>query len=183
VTVRAVRSAVAATLIFVAAAADLRAQGVQFSLGGGVGIPLGTYDDVVKTGWHGSAGLFFAPTGVPIGFQVDGSLAQFSDETPLDITSQLMYGTANAVYKFASAPTTRFRPYVLGGLGVYNSKAIGDDAPEGSTTKAGINLGAGLDVRAGGVGLFAETRWHNVFLEGDNLKFLPIAVGVRIGGR
>jgi hypothetical protein len=169
-------------MILVAAVADLRAQGVQFSLGGGVGIPLGTYDDVVQTGWQGTAGLLFASAGVPIGFQVDGSLAQFSDETPLDIKTQVTYGTANAVYKFPSALTTRFRPYLIGGLGVYNSKAIGDDTPEGSTTEAGINLGAGLDFKPGGVGIFAEARWHNVFLEGDNLKFLPITVGVRIGG-
>jgi hypothetical protein len=169
-------------MIIVAAAADLSAQGVQFSLGGGVGIPLGTFDEVVKMGWQGTAGLSFASPALPIGVQVDGTFAQFSDETPLDVKSQQIYGTANAVYHFQSSPTTRFQPYVIGGVGVYNSKASGDDAPEGSTTKAGINLGAGFDLKTGGAGLFLEARWHNVFLEGDNLKFLPITLGVRLGG-
>jgi hypothetical protein len=94
----------------------------------------------------------------------------------------LIFGTANAVYRFQSSAAGRLQPYVLGGIGVYNSKASGDDAPEGSTTEAGINLGTGVDFNAGAGGLFAEVRWHNVFLEGDNLKFLPITVGIRFGG-
>ena len=171
-----------ATIFLVAAVADLRAQAVGFSLGGGLGIPLGTYDELVKVGWQGTAGLTFVPGSFPLGAQVDGSFAQFSDETSLDVKTQLIYGTANAVYHFQSSPATLFQPYVIGGLGVYNSKASGDDAPEGSTTKAGINLGAGFDLKTRGAGLFLEARWHNVFLEGDNLKFLPITVGVRLGG-
>jgi Outer membrane protein beta-barrel domain len=167
-------------MVLVAAVADLQAQGVRVSLGGGIGIPLGAYDDVVKTGWQGTAGLSFTPRG-PIGVHVDGSLAQFSDETPLDVTSQLIYGTANAVYEIA-AGSTGFGPYLIGGIGVYNSKATGSDAPEGSTTEAGVNLGAGFDIGVGGIALFTEARWHNVFLDGDNLRFIPITLGIRFGG-
>lgn len=176
------RSAAGLLLGVLLFSAPLRAQGAEFSLGGGLAVPLGTYDEVVKMGWHGTAGLSFVPGGFPIGIQVDGTLAQFSDETPLDIKTQLMFGTANAVLKFRSSVAARLRPYVIGGIGVYSSKATGDDAPEGSTTEAGINLGAGFDIKAGGAGLFVEGRWHNVFLEGDNLKFLPITLGVRFGG-
>jgi hypothetical protein len=158
----------------------LHAQGAEFSLGGGVAIPLGTYDDVVKMGWQGTAAVSFVPARVPFGLRMDGTYAQFSDETALDIKSQLIYGTANAVYQFQSEDTS-FRPYVIGGGGVYNSKATGSDAPEGSSTEFGINLGAGFDFNAGGAGLFLEGRWHNVFLEGDNLKFFPITLGIRFG--
>jgi opacity protein-like surface antigen len=177
------RSAKATTAFLVAillSSAQLHAQGVGFSLGGGVGIPLGTYDDIVKTGWQGTAGLSYDPRGFPIGVQVDGSLAQFSDETPFDVTTQLIYGTANAV--LGSTGSTGFRPYFIGGVGLYNYGATGSDAPEGSTTETGINLGAGFNVQAGSVGLFTEARWHNVFLDGDDLTFLPITVGVRFGG-
>jgi hypothetical protein len=175
------RAAVLALKVF-ALTAPLRAQGAEFSLGGGVGIPLGTYDDVVKMGWQGTAALSFLPGSLPLGIQVDGTFAQFSDESPQDIKTQLIFGTADAVYKFRSSVAARFRPYVIGGIGVYSSKATGDDAPEGSSTEAGINLGAGFDIKAGGAGLFVEARWHNVFLEGDNLKFLPITLGIRFGG-
>lgn len=163
-------------------AGTLAAQGTGFSLGGGVAIPLGTYDEAVKIGWQGTAAMTFVPGGSPVAIQIDGNYSQFSDETPLDVKSQVMYGTASAVYRFSSSEGTRFRPYLIGGAGVYHSKTSGSDAPDGSTTKPGINLGGGFDFGTGGASLFLEGRWHNVFLEGDNLKFLPITLGVRFGG-
>jgi hypothetical protein len=180
---RAVRQVVPAALAgMLIALSRLHAQGAELSLGGGIGVPLGTYDDVVKIGWQGTAGVSFVPRSLPFGIQIDGNYAQFSDESVLDIKSQLIYGTANAVYQFQSSEHTRFRPYLIAGGGVYNSKATGTDAPDGSTTKVGVNLGAGFDFKAGGAGLFLEGRWHNVFLEGANLKFLPITLGIRFGG-
>jgi hypothetical protein len=171
-----------AMVAMLSASSQLQAQSTRIFLGGGVGIPLGTYDDVVKMGWEGTAGVSFQPHGFPLGIQVDGSYAQFSDETPLDIKNQLIYGTANVSYRFGSSPGTRFVPYLVGGLGVYHSKGIGDDAFGGSTTKPGMNLGAGFDFGAGSTGLFVEARWHNVFVDGDNLKFLPITLGIRFRG-
>jgi outer membrane protein with beta-barrel domain len=169
-------------LALVLGASALRAQGAEFSLGAGVGVPLGNFDDVVKMGWQGTAAVSFAPRNLPVGIQVDGSFSQFSDESPLDIKSQLIYGTANAVYKFESSKDTRFRPYLIGGGGVYNSKETGSDALGGSTTKFGINVGAGFDFKAGSAGLFVEGRFHDVFVEGPNLKFFPINLGIRFGG-
>jgi Outer membrane protein beta-barrel domain len=178
---RSARSAAVLLVEVLLFSAPLHAQGTEFSVGGGVAAPLGTYDEVVKIGWQGTAGLSFHAGSIPIGIRVDGTFAQFTDETPLDIKSQLIFGTANAVYRFPSSAAARLRPYLIGGIGVYNSKASGDDAPEGSATEAGINLGAGFDMAAGGAGLFVEARWHNMFLEGDNLKFLPITLGIRFG--
>jgi len=163
-------------------ASKLQAQGAEFSLGGGLGIPLGDFDDAVKIGWHGTAAVSFVPRSLPIGFQIDGSYSQFSDETPLDIKSQIIYGTANAVYKFQSSEDSRFRPYLIGGLGVYHSKATGSDALEGSSTKFGFDAGAGFDFKTGGAGLFIEGRFHNIFTDGPNVKFLPITLGIRFGG-
>lgn len=164
------------------AVSGLQAQRSEFSLGGGVGVPLGIYNDVVKLGWQATGAVLFAPASLPVGIQIDGNYAQFSDETPFDIKNQLVYGTASAVYRFPSAGSTRFRPYVFAGAGVYNSKETGDDALGGSTTKFGLSGGAGFDFTAGRVGLFIEGRYHNVFIEGPNVKFLPINLGLRFGG-
>jgi opacity protein-like surface antigen len=169
-----------ALLSLLSASSQLQAQGTRIFLGGGVGIPLGSYDDVVKMGWEGTAGVAFQPRSFPLGIQVDGSYAQFSDETAFDIKNQLIYGTANARYQFASSSS--FRPYLVGGVGVYNSKAKGDDAFDDSSTKSGANLGAGFDFGTAGTGLFLEARYHSVFVEGENLKFLPITLGIRFGG-
>jgi opacity protein-like surface antigen len=164
-------------LTVLCASSRLEAQSTRLLLGGGVGIPVGVYDDVVKLGWHGTAGVSFQPRGLPVGLQIDGTYAQFSDESPLDIKNQLIYGTADARLRFSSSPGSQ--PYIIGGVGVYNSKATGSDALEDSSTDFGINLGAGFDF---GTAFFLEARWHNVFLDGDNLKFIPLTLGVRLGG-
>jgi hypothetical protein len=180
---RSVSKAVVAVAVGVLLATPaLHAQGAEFSLGGGVGIPLGTFDDAVKIGWHGTAAVSFVPQSSPVGIQVEGSYSQFSDETPLDIKSQLIYGTASVVYKFESSEDTSFRPYLIGGGGVYNSKTTGSDALDGSSTDFGINLGAGFDFKAGSAGLFVEGRFHSVFTEGENLRFVPLTLGIRFGG-
>lgn len=178
------KSAAAVALGLLLGAPAAYGQGAEFSLGGGLSVPLGDFDDFAKLGWQGTAAVSFVPANLPVGFQVDGSYSQFSDDTPLDIKSQLIYGTGNVVYKFATAEDSRFRPYVIGGVGVYNLKPTGDDVlgDPGSETKFGINAGAGFDVKAGGAGLFIEGRFHNVFTEGSNTQFIPLTVGIRLGG-
>jgi len=172
----------AALILSLLGAPALRAQATEFSIGGGLGVPLGDFDDVAKIGWQGTAAVSFMPRNLPVGIQVDGSFSQFGNDSPLDIKNQLLYGTLNAVYRFASSESSRFRPYLIGGGGVYNSKLTGSDAPDGSTTKFGINAGAGVDFKAGSAGLFLEGRFHDVFVAGPNVEFIPINVGIRLGG-
>jgi hypothetical protein len=162
----------------------LRAQGAEFSLGGGVAVPTGDFDDFAKLGWQGTAAVSFVPENLPVGFQVDGNYGQFSDESPLDIKDQLIYGTGNVVFKFKTSEESKFRPYLIGGGGVYNLKPKGDDVLSGtdSETKFGINAGAGFDFKAGSAGLFIEGRFHDVFTDGPNTQFIAINVGIRFGG-
>jgi hypothetical protein len=169
----------------------LRAQGAEFSLGGGIGIPLDTFDEEAKLGWHGLAGISFVPNGWPVGIQIDGSYQQFSlDDAAFPgfsgLKNRLIMGTGNIVFKFKTSEESTFRPYLIGGGGVYNSKVTGSDDPDdilpGGETKFGVNAGAGFDFKAGGAGLFIEGRFHNVFTEGANLKFIPVTVGIRLGG-
>ena len=169
----------------------LRAQGAEFSLGGGVGVPLGDFDDAAKLGWHGIAAISFVPNGWPVGIQIDGSYQQFSlDDAAFPgfdgLKNRLIMGTGNIVFKFKSSEESRFRPYLIGGGGVYNSKVTGSDDPgdvlPGGETKFGVNAGAGFDFKAGGAGLFVEGRFHNVFTEGSNTQFIPITLGIRLGG-
>jgi hypothetical protein len=169
----------------------LRAQGAEFSLGGGVGVPLGDFDDAAKLGWHGLAAVSFVPNGWPVGIQIDGSYQQFSlDDAAFPgfdgLKNRLIMGTGNIVFKFKSSEESTFRPYLIGGGGVYNSKVTGSDDPgdvlPGGETKFGINAGAGFDFKAGSAGLFVEGRFHNVFTEGSNTQFIPITLGIRLGG-
>ena len=178
-----VKGAAALALGMLLSAPAARAQ-TQFSIGGGVGIPLGDFDDVAKMGWQGTAAVSFVPATMPVGFQLDGNYSQYSDDSSLDLKEQFIYGTGNIVYRFATATESTFRPYLIGGGGVYNMKPTGDDVigDPGSETKFGVNAGAGFDIKAGGVGLFLEGRFHSIFTEGSNTQFIPINVGLRFGG-
>ena len=65
---RRVATGVAAALIGLLSSAGVaRAQsGAEFSLGGGVDMPLGTFNDGFKTGFHGLAGVSFTPPASPV---------------------------------------------------------------------------------------------------------------------
>lgn len=174
----------------------LHAQGVEFGIGGGVGIPLSDYDDSAEFGWHGLAELSFVPEGWPIGFQFDGSYQQFSfDEDQFigveGLKERFIMGTGNIVFKFKTSEESTFRPYLIGGVGAYNHKLTASDDPgeilDEGQTDFGLNVGAGFDIKAGGAGLFIEGRFHNVYTggEGDtdpDRQFIPITLGIRFGG-
>jgi len=154
---------------------------VQFGLGGGVSIPSGSSSNGLKTGWHGMGLIQFKPAASPVGFQIDGAFQQLGFEGGGG-KRQIIDGTGNIVYEFQVAPETRFRPYLIGGGGVYNVKDKQDIGGSDSFTKFGINAGAGFNIQASGVGLFVEGRFHNVFVPGSDFHFIPITAGLRFGG-
>ena len=154
---------------------------VEFGVGAGISIPSGSTSNGLKTGWHGTALVQFKPPASPVGFQVDASYTHLG----LDGGGgkyQVISGTANAVYTFSVAPETQFRPYLIGGGGLYNLKLKPDVGVSSSDTKFGINVGAGFNFKTSGVGLFVEGRFHDVFVSGPDFHYIPITVGVRFGG-
>jgi len=152
------------------------------SLGGfgGVSIPLGDYSDVTKTGWDAGLVFQYKPISSAIGFQIDGNYMENKFD-PSGGKDRWFFGTGNVVFHFPVSAETTIRPYLIGGLGIYSVKAKFDDGTSGeSTTKFGLNLGAGFDLKfQGNVSVFVEARFHDVFVEGSNAKFAPINAGIR----
>jgi hypothetical protein len=154
---------------------------VEFGVGAGLSVPTGGTSDGLKTGWHGTALVQFKPVSSPVGFQVDGSYHHLGFDGGGG-NDQIIDGTANVVYTFAVSTESRFRPYLIGGGGIYNIKAKPDVGASVSDTKFGINLGAGFNFKSSGVGLFVEGRFHDVLVSGSDFHFIPITAGVRFGG-
>jgi len=154
---------------------------VQFGLGGGASIPSGSTSNGLKTGWHGMALVQFMPATSPVGFRIDGMYNQLGFDGGGG-KDQIINGTANAVYEFKVSPETKFRPYLIAGGGVYNIKAKPDGLPSASSTKFGINGGAGFNFGSAATSFFVEGRFHNVFVTGSDFHFIPISAGVRFGG-
>jgi len=172
--------AMAMTLAFGASIASAQMP-VQFGLGAGVTIPSGSFSNGLKTGWHGMGLIQFKPASSPVGFQIDGAYQQLGFDGGGG-KWQIIDGTANVVYAFQVSPDTKFRPYLIGGGGVYNVKDKPDVGVSPSVTKFGINAGAGFNIQASGVGLFVEGRFHNVFVTGSDFHYIPITAGVRFDG-
>lgn len=184
------KSLVAFAFVAAATVSTAQAQGVGFNVGGGVSLPLGDFGDQADLGFHGLVGVSFQPANLPVGIRVDGMYHMWGGSEDVfgdaDVNARAIAGTANAVYTFQTAETSTFHPYLIGGLGLYNTALTGDDVPDefdDSTTDFGINAGAGFNFAAGeSLNLFVEGRFHNVFTDGSDVKFIPITVGVRFGG-
>jgi hypothetical protein len=172
------------------AAPSVSAQSTSFSLGGGLSIPTGDYNTIARLGWHAAASVLLAHQSRPFALQIDADYAQFGldAESPtgsFDVNQRFIYGTGNLVYRFQKSPTGRLRPYVIGGIGVYNSKGTGKDAAlfgNTSATDFGVNVGTGFDYRVGGATLFLEARFHNIFSDPSNTQYVPVTTGLRFGG-
>jgi len=122
---------------------------------------------------------------MPVSFRVDGMWNQLSGKTLEGATEALpsvrtMALTANAAY---TLPGVAVRPYVIGGVGMYSSKADVDGAE--SSSDFGLNGGVGVRFALGGLSTFAEARFHNIFVKDElsgekaNVQFSPITFGIQ----
>ncbi len=164
---------------------------VRFGIGGGLAIPLGDFKSGNKLGWQGEALVQFRPSGSPVGFQVDGNFMQLNFKgSPSLGKTQIIDGTANIVFTIPTSEETSFKPYILGGAGIYNLKSKPNGLSSSSVTKFGLNGGVGFDVGVGPAILFMEGRFHNVFSGTINniggtssASLIPVTVGVKFGGQ
>jgi len=160
--------------------------GLSLSLGAGAVVPTGSMADLNSMGWTGQAALRVKPAVSPLGFQVDAFYTRLGLENDLDGHSRMIGGTANAVFAFPSAAVAR--PYLIGGLGLYNGKTSLDGlGSSDSRTKLGANAGAGFDLKLGSASLYAEGRFHAIFngavdvesLEETTAYMIPLTLGLR----
>jgi opacity protein-like surface antigen len=167
-----------------------------FGVSGGLSIPTGDAGDVVKTGFNAGAHLAFKPAMLPFGVRVEGQFNQFSlkeiNEGGVSLEPdgnyRIISGTANGVFGVPAA-SSAFRPYVIGGVGVYNQKLsfdiLGEELSE-SETKFGLNGGVGIEFGLSGLATFIEARYHYIFNgededtgESGSTRFIPISFGIK----
>jgi|SRR5882724_3777242 opacity protein-like surface antigen len=173
--------------VAVSASAAQAQTGVSLGLGGGAAVPTGSLADGAKTGWSSEVVARVKPGASPVGLQLDGFYNRFGLEGGIDGNSRMIGGTANAVLAFPIPGHAR--PYLIGGVGVYNGKTTITGQPASdSQTKFGANAGAGLDVGIGkSAALFAEGRFHAIFkgavdqttLQDETAYMVPVTLGLR----
>jgi hypothetical protein len=158
--------------LLLAPSARLDAQ-VALSVSGGLAAPVGDLGDYADLGYNVAAGLNFGGTRLPIGLRFEGALNGFGLKDS-DDDVRILDATANAVVNFSQKADS---PYLIGGLGLYNSKFSSDD----SENAIGVNIGGGLRFPLGGLSTFFEARYHAMLGDRDrgaNLQFIPITFGI-----
>lgn len=163
-----------AAFALVAPVMAARAQ-VSIGVAAGASVPTGTSADAVETGYHVMATLGIMPPLAPVGFRVDGMFNEFnSKSTVTDVKTRISALTANAVF---SAPgVVVLSPYLIGGLGMYNTTLSPKPTTFSASNDLGFNLGGGIKFGLAGFGAFGEIRYHQITDGG--YKFVPITFGI-----
>ena len=152
-----------------------------------------------KNGWHGSLGVGFNVSPM---LELVGKLEYHTFKFDFDaseVFSTGYSGGTNKMWMFGgdlkfspSLPALPVSPYVLGGLGIANTKQSELDGPTSlaldllneviseSQTKLYWNMGAGFALKTGPTfSLFAQARYVNIASDGGSSAFIPVTVGLK----
>lgn len=178
---RAIAVAGLATAALLAPATASAQSPFKIGLAVGPSFPTGDVSDSQEWGYNFSASIGIKPMLSPVGFRIEGMWNQFTGKdvaTPLGDVNfddlRILAGTANVELGLGGVAV---KPYAIGGLGMYNM-SIANDGTDESSTEFGFNLGGGIRFDLAGFSTFAEARFHNVSVEGGNVRFIPLTFGV-----
>ena len=170
-----------------------------FSFGGsgGLTVPTGALSNDVNAGYTVAGMVEYRPAPGPLSLRLEVGYDRFDYKGDYQTSAaqllgvnyssntHFIRGNANLVYRFSSL--SGIRPYVTGGVGIYNN-SDGSTIQYGgstqsynssSTTKFGVNGGVGIEVPLSGITVFGEVRAHGVQTDYTPVTYIPITVGFR----
>lgn len=138
----------------------------QIQIGAGPTFPSGDFGKAASTGWMGMAAI--SPLGLgPIKIRIEGDYGENNIDAAAGGGKAKLYGGMAS----GTFPLGLF--YVIGSVGYLNADVAGTN--EWKTVFGG---GAGVGFGLGPLHVFGEAR----YLTRDNLDFIPVMVGVKLGG-
>ena len=165
---------------------------IRFGFGGGLSVPTSHAADALDNGVNGQAYLLI-DTGIVPPFRFNLGYQKFDFKEAIlsggaaSGQSTILSGVGGmTVDLFRLGP---IRPYVTAGLGAFHIKDdlnAGTTTPDGtttSTTRFGIDGGAGLALRIGRLEGFIEARLQNVYTEAGvidtrTITAVPVTFGI-----
>lgn len=157
---------------------------IRLGIAGGVDVPTSHAGDVFRSGLHGQGFLlvnlgFLPSLRFNLGYSRFDYKADASQTIPEGATSRILSGVVGLKMDLLHGPV---RPYLLAGLGAFNLKSS-SDAASSSSTKFGIDGGAGLSFKLGRIDGFIEGRIQNVYtdkgmIDTKSIKTIPVTFGI-----
>ena len=181
-----------AVFALVAVASNANAQmptrPIKVGISGGISQPMGDASDAYKMGFDVGALAELHMPAMPVAVRGEFMYHRYSlkDEVASALgatsgNSRMLIGTANLVYSLPLPGLVK--PYLIGGVGLYNGKskleANGSSSESESSTDLGFNGGAGMEFGLAGLSTFVEARFHSVSTEGSRTNFVPVTVGIK----
>lgn len=155
---------------------------VSIGVSGGLSLPTGDFGEGLNSGYNVTGHVYFKPASLQsIRLRADVSFDRFSVDG-LDANFRTLGLVGNAIYDFPTASSSMIKPYLVGGLGLFNSKysqSIGEIEGSSSDSNLGIQAGAGVAFQLSGFSTFAEARLVNIFSDNTSTRYVPIVFGVR----
>jgi opacity protein-like surface antigen len=182
---RIVLSTLAAAAAIATAAPSAKAQDFnpfQIGASGGVAIPVSDLKDAVNMGYNIGVHVGFKSQFSPIGVRAEAAWNQFGFKDNIvgggnSGSINIPAFTGNLVF---GLPIATFSPYAIGGVGLYRpSTSFNGTGSNNAENDFGFNIGGGIKIPlSSSFETFVEARYHRVSVEGGNLSFVPLTVGV-----
>ncbi|WP_411279008.1 outer membrane beta-barrel protein [Gemmatimonas sp.] len=171
----------AAALMVVPSMLSAQASAVGFGISGGLSVPTGDFGDAVDAGYSIAGHVFLKPASMKsLRFRGDVSFDSYAYKGNIDGDARVLGFIGNALLDLST--NGGVKPYVLGGLGAFNTKAstkVGSVNVSSSDTNVGIQIGGGLNFQLSGFSTFLEAKYVNVFTENNSTGYIPITFGIR----
>lgn len=165
---------IAAMMTFASSNSAAQTQGaLRVGMAAGVTTPLSAYASDKDVGYHLALVFDIRVPATPFGFRIDGQFHEMKF-TGNSTKEQILMATGDAILKVPTG--TMVVPYLIGGVGIYNSRRNLFLSKNGSTDP-GVNVGGGLRFELVDVTTFIEARYHRT--SGDaNIRMLPVSLGI-----
>jgi hypothetical protein len=194
-TLRLTAVAALVALPFSLGAQDMAPRPVSFGISAGLSMPMGNLSDAFNSGFNVTGHIGYKPAMFTnLSFRGDVGFDRFNAKEDISGTAVTQEGTftaigvtANAIYAFPQSDAAAIlRPYLLGGLGFYNTKSkvtttLGtvEASSENSDSNFGLQAGIGAEFALSGFSTFAEAKFVNVLGDGSSIRWIPISFGIR----
>jgi hypothetical protein len=139
----------------------------------GVTAPVSAYGSDKNVGYHVELLVDVRVPATPLGFRIDGAFHDMK-YTGNSTRDQIFMATGDAVLRVPTGTT--LTPYLLGGVGIYNSEHNLFLATH-PATDFGVNVGGGVRIELSEVTTFVEARYHRTSGNAA-IRMLPVSLGI-----